>query len=108
MKFVLVSALLGCSGSDHTKDSARKTRNAQREQAVQAALNAGPQTRSWQTNEGTVIELNIPKVGAVGGLLETQRCIVWRDAVTKTSALHCDREEIDMRSFDGDPPEVER
>ncbi len=103
---VLAVVLQGCSGKDDSNDSTRKARNLQREQAVQAAINAGPRTRSWQTREGTVIELIIPKTS--GRLLESQRCIVWRDAVTSTSALHCDREEIDLRNFESDPPELER
>jgi len=104
---ICASALtVGCSKSDHPTESDSKARRAQREQAVQAAINAGPQTRSWQTPEGTVIELIIPKTS--GRLLESQRCVVWRDAVTNTSALHCDREEIDLRHLESDPPEVER
>lgn len=103
---VLAVVLQGCSDKDDSYDSTRKARNSQREQAVQAAINAGPQTRSWQTREGAVIELIIPKTN--GRLLESQRCIVWRDAVTNSSALHCDREEIDLRGFEGDPPEIER
>jgi hypothetical protein len=105
---LFTSILVGCTDVDNSKEPIRKARKAQQEQAVQAALNAGPQTRSWQTPEGAVIEVTIPKTSGPGRLLESQRCIVWRDAVTNTSALHCDREEIDMRNFEGDPPEIER
>jgi hypothetical protein len=97
--------LAGCTSKDISKESHGRTTSAERKQAIQSVIDAGPQTKSWQTPEGTVIELTIPKTSGAGNFLESQRCIVWRDAVTKTSSMHCDKEEIDIRDYSGDPPE---
>lgn len=81
---------------------------AQRKQATAAVIQAGPQTTSWETPQGTVIALDIPKAALGGSFVEVKHCIVWRDAVTSTSALHCDKDEIDTRDYPSDPPDVER
>jgi len=81
---------------------------AQRKQATTAIVQAGPQTTTWNTTEGSVIALSIPQARLGGQFVEVKHCIVWRDAVTKTSALHCDKNEIDLRDFPSDPPEIEQ
>ncbi len=79
----------------------------QRKQANLNAVSAGPQSTAWETPHGTVIALAIPKASAGGLLMEMKRCIVWRDAVTSTSSLQCDKEEIDIKQFPIDPPDLE-
>jgi hypothetical protein len=78
-----------------------------RKQATQDIIKAGPTSTAWETKHGTVIALDIPRATAGGLLVEQKRCIVWRDAVTKTSSLQCDKEEIDIRGHSIDPPDVE-
>ena len=83
---------------------ATSTDIAQRKQSTQAIVQAGPQTTTWETIQGTVIALDIPKATLGGSFIEVRHCIVWRDAITKTSALHCDREEINPQDYPSDPP----
>jgi hypothetical protein len=90
------------------KASTSTESRANRKQAVQNIIKAGPQTTSWETPQGTVIALDVPKATLGGRFIETKHCIVWRDAVTKTSALHCDKDEIDTRDYPYDPPETDR
>lgn len=80
---------------------------SQRKQANLNKINAGPQSTAWETPHGTVIALDIPKASAGGLLMEMKRCIVWRDAVTRTSSLQCDKEEIDLKNYPIDPPDLE-
>lgn len=80
---------------------------AKREQSTQDIIKAGPTSAVWETPHGTVIALDIPKATAGGLLVEMKRCIVWRDSVTKTSSLQCDKEEIDIRRHSIDPPDIE-
>lgn len=102
---LIAIGICACTSKDAPKEPHTRPTSAERKQAVQAVVNAGPQTKSWQTPEGTVIELTIPKTSGAGNFLESQRCVVWRDAVTKTSSMYCDKEEIDIREFSGDTPE---
>ena len=78
-----------------------------RKQATQDIIKAGPTSTAWETQHGTVIALDIPRASAGGLLVDMKRCIVWRDAVTNTSSLQCDREEIDIKQFPIDPPDLE-
>ena len=80
---------------------------AQRKQANLNAVSAGPQSTAWETPYGTVIALDIPKASAGGLLVEQKRCIVWRDAVTNTSSLQCDKDEIDIKNYPTDRPDIE-
>lgn len=106
---ILCSTLLGgCSGRDSEKETSSDARRTQRKQVVQDTIKAGPQTTSWETPQGTVIALDIPKASLGGRFVEVKHCIVWRDAVTKTSALHCDKDEIDLQDYPTDPPEYEQ
>lgn len=82
--------------------------HAQRKQATAAIINAGPQTTVWETIQGTVIKLSIPKSLPGGNFVEVKNCIVWRDAVTNTSALHCDADEIDVRDYSTESPTYEK
>lgn len=77
----------------------------QRKQAALDTIKAGPKTSTWETPHGTVIALDIPKATAGGLLVEIKRCVVWRDAATKTSSLQCDKDEIDIRHHSIDPPD---
>jgi hypothetical protein len=88
------------------KSSVTTENRAQRKQAAQDVIKAGPKTTEWQTPQGTLIELNIPRSTMGGTLVENKRCIVWRDAITKTASLSCDQKEIDLERLDPDPPEI--
>jgi hypothetical protein len=98
-------------GAATTKKEATFTRASSgltvRKQATQDIIKAGPTSTAWETQHGTVIALDIPRATAGGLLVEQKRCIVWRDAVTKTSSLQCDKEEIDIRRHSIDPPDIE-
>ena len=79
----------------------------QRKQATLDIIKAGPKSTAWETPHGTVIALDIPKASVGGLLIEMKRCIVWRDAVTTTSSLPCDKDEIDIDHHSVDPPDIE-
>jgi hypothetical protein len=83
-----------------------KQTTAERKKAAQDVIKAGPKTTEWQTPQGTLIELNIPRSTMGGTLVENKRCIVWRDAITKTASLSCDQKEIDLERLDPDLPET--
>lgn len=74
---------------------------AQRRQAVATTLAAGPQTTSWSTPHGDVIELSVPSATVGGRLLELRRCIVWRDHITSSSSMSCDPPEIELATPEG-------
>jgi hypothetical protein len=78
---------------------------SQRKHATQEIIKAGPKTTISETPEGTVIELSIPKPSFGGSFAEIKQCIIWRDAVTKTSALFCDKDEIDIQNYSTDNSE---
>lgn len=98
-------ALLGCK---QPADDDKAVRKAQDRQAVKAVIQAGPQTVSWDTPQGTVIEITIPRATLGGNFVESKRCIVWRDAVAKTASLFCDREEIERPDLSPDTPTHEQ
>lgn len=88
------------------KAATTSTSHTQRMKATAATISASPKTTSWETPQGTVIALDIPKPLMGGSFVEVKHCIVWRDAVTKSSALHCDKDEIDTRDYPTDQPEI--
>ncbi|WP_294767160.1 hypothetical protein [uncultured Rhodoferax sp.] len=77
-----------------------KARNA-------AIVAAGPTAEVFKTAEGEVIQLSIPVASLGGSLVQHKKCTVWRDAVTKTSSLHCEREEIDLAAYASDGPDAD-
>lgn len=85
---------------------AASTSSAQRKLATTTTVSAGPKTTSWDTPQGTVIAVDIPKSMLDGQFVEIKHCIVWRDAATKTSSLHCDKDEIDTSDYPSDPPDL--
>lgn len=88
------------------KSEAASSSVNQLKKSAQAAISAGPQLTSWQTAEGTVISLSIPKLSAGGHLLEVKKCIIWRDAITKTASLHCDRDKLDLTDAPVELPDL--
>lgn len=63
-----------------------------RRATVAATLSKGPQTTSWNTPEGKVIELSIPTSRLGGLMIEVKRCIVWRGQ--GADSLHCESEAV--------------
>ena len=88
------------------KSALATSRFEQRKTAVQATVKAGPQVFSNETPEGTVIQLSIPAPSQTGNFVDVKRCIVWRDAATKTSSLHCDHDELDLDDSHLEPPDL--
>lgn len=78
-----------------TKESAerRATKAAINDRALRQ-LQSGPTTRGWQTPHGSLVEILLPTDRYGVGIVEIQRCIVWRDGETGTSSMHCDPEGI--------------
>lgn len=83
-------------------------RMAHQQQATKAIVSAGPQAIATETPQGTVIDLTIPKVGMGGAFIETRKCVVWRDAVTKTASMFCDPQELDPTPLALDLPDPVR
>lgn len=71
-----------------------------------AAVKAGPTAVAYATAEGEVVKLSIPSSQLDGRILNTQKCIVWRDHQTNTSSLSCEREDADTH-FDDPRDDVE-
>ena len=98
----LLSVLvIGCS--QRAEPVPQFSNTVERSKAVQAAIDAGPTTRTWQTPEGALVELTIPMASIGGRRVEYQRCLVWRDAATRTASLDCDRDDIDLSDYPTDP-----
>ncbi|APW38477.1 hypothetical protein RD110_15760 [Rhodoferax koreense] len=90
--------LAGSTPTAHAKArSAALTEQVRKNKATAAA---GPTVKVNPTSEGDVIQIAIPTSQLDGLLLHTQRCTVWRDAKTQTSAMSCEREEIDTNLDD--------
>lgn len=105
---LIVGSYQAALGKKTKKESSTSNSYAQRKLAAHDVVKAGPQITVSETPQGTVIQLNIPKTSFDGGLVEIKRCIVWRDTVTKTAALSCDKDEIDMQSSATNKPAIER
>ena len=105
--FIAATAVIlaACSKPDQPNKASNDARLTQQKQEVQSTLRAGPQTRTWQTPEGALVELTIPRASLTGRSVEYQRCVVWRDATTKTAFMHCDRDNIDLADHPTDPPD---
>lgn len=72
-------------------DERRMERVAGDERALKQ-LAAGPATKAWTTPHGSLVEIRIPTDRFGIGIVSLQHCIVWRDAETRTSSMHCDAE----------------
>lgn len=70
------------------KAAANSVTATQREARAQAIVSKGPETRMTATTMGDIIEVDIPQKTPLG-LVELQRCVVWRDHGNKTSSLSC-------------------
>lgn len=86
--------------SDRILESNARDRGSrlQREKSESAKYSTtmanGPSTKTWSTPEGTLVEIIIPVDRYKVGVLELQRCIVWRDAKIAAVQLYCDPEAI--------------
>jgi hypothetical protein len=96
----LGGAIVWLSGVGNQKETDKAQRAAQTTQAkekqVQAALQAGPTVVKWETPEGTLLSLAIPRQGVISSFLDVQKCIVWRDGATGAALLHCDKAGMDL------------
>lgn len=87
------------------KSDAAAARSAQREHSVAAIVRAGPKTEVWNTPQGDVIKLDVPYASVGGFMVEIKHCLLWRDVITKTSAMHCEQNQLDTRDYSGDGPD---
>jgi len=77
------------------KESAdRRAQRSALDENAQRQLQAGPTTRGWATPHGNLVEIRLPVDRYGVGVVEIQRCIVWRDGSTGTSSMHCDPDGI--------------
>lgn len=85
----LIVWLFGLAMNTKVEKAAASTVTAEQRQArATAAVIKGPETRMTATTMGDIIELDIPQKTA-HGLIEIQRCFVWRDNGNRTSTLSC-------------------
>lgn len=75
----------------------------QRQARALAVISKGPETRMTATTMGDIIEVDIPQKTPLG-LVELQRCVVWRDHGNKTSSLSCSAERQLQIPVSSTPP----
>lgn len=86
---IAVAALLaGCADDDISTAAARKAHADKRQAKADAALSKTPVPRTYQVGPNQLQVLDIP-VSDGSGFVETQRCLVWRDAEFKTATMSC-------------------
>lgn len=87
-RFILIAAALGLVGCNNSvAEKPAKTRQ-QRSTETEAQLSKGPTVRVHKIDGGELKVIDTP-VSDIPGLVETQRCFVWRDTEFKTSAVSC-------------------
>lgn len=89
------------------KSAAVTVSSAKRAETIAAQLKAGPTTEVSNTPEGQLVNLQVPTAGPGNLYVEQRTCLVWRDAVTKTTAMHCDKPEIDLDAYPTDKPDID-
>lgn len=87
------------------KATAFTTSVTQRQESVAAAIKAGPQIKSWPTEEGRVTELYVPSKDPSGLFLQIKRCIIWQGRDSASSNMFCDAGADDRGLDPGDGPE---
>ncbi len=83
------------TNTDTTKDNS--TQRVERKKQVEERIAAGPKVSVRKTAEGELLEVLVPFKSLGGSLVETNRCMVWRDAVMKTASMVCDFEPRETR-----------
>ena len=78
------------TNADTAKVSA--SQRMERKKQVEERIAAGPKVNVSKTAEGDMLEVLIPSKSLGGSLVETTRCMVWRDAAMKTASMVCDVE----------------
>jgi hypothetical protein len=87
-RIILIAAALAVAGcSNASGDKPVKTRQ-QRMAETEAMLNKGPSTRTHKVDGGELRVIETP-VSEFPGIVETQRCFVWRDTEFKTASISC-------------------
>lgn len=80
--------LAGCADTDRPTADARKARTEQRQARAEVTLSKTPVPRTYTIQGNQLQVLDIP-VADSSGFVETQRCMVWRDAEFKTATMSC-------------------
>lgn len=97
MRLALLACLLlliqGCS--DAPAENVKAAKRAARIESADAALSKIPPIRSYRYDSGQLLVFEIPFKDS-DGLLETHRCLVWRDAEFKSASLSCPHESPDF------------
>ena len=87
--WLIAAALLaGCADDDINTAAARKAHTEKRQAKAEAALSKTPVPRTYSIQGNQLQVLDIP-VADSSGFVETQRCMVWRDAEFKTATMSC-------------------
>ena len=92
-------------GKEATTATSPEQRSAARKAARKALLAAGPQTKTWQTPEGQVIELDVPSSSLGGLIVDVKRCIIWQGNNSTSPAMSCGNNADDPTLFPGDGPD---
>jgi hypothetical protein len=67
-----------------------------KEAVARAVANRGPKVRMHDIGQGDLIEIDVPQWRG-GSRVQVVSCIVWRDAITKTSSISCPGEPTQVR-----------
>ena len=85
--FVAALAVLpGCSDSPDKQSN--QERRADRIKKAEAKLAQSPHVRTHTLTNGQLLVLEVP-VSDISGLVEGQRCFIWRDTELRTASISC-------------------
>lgn len=74
---------------------------ARKERATRLLNTAKAETRIFDTQQGQLLVIDVPLPSAWAPeafpMVETKRCMVWRDLETRTSAISCENDSLPMR-----------
>lgn len=99
---LLAAVVTGCS---EAPASVAKPSSPERRAAAEAALSKTPAARTYTIGEHQLLVFNVP-VKTIGGMVEYQRCMVWRDREFRTATLSCPSDVIDPSPLEGPEPEA--
>lgn len=87
-RIILIAATLTLAGCGKAASEKPAKTRQQRAAEAQAQLEKGPAVRTHKVDGGELKVIDTP-VSDIPGLVETQRCFVWRDTELKTSSISC-------------------
>lgn len=88
MLLICLAALAAGCDDGRAQADVRKQRQAERQEAAEAALARTPEARTYRFDGNELKVIETPVRDATG-YVDVQRCFVWRDQEFKTAAISC-------------------